>query len=106
MDSGLPLARSRSVAQELAATDAAIERATVVVPTLARPPHGGRSPRNVSAFHRVGKRLVLWDVNSYDWRGGSAEDIARSVVERARPAASSCFTRRAMAANGRSRPCV
>jgi peptidoglycan-N-acetylglucosamine deacetylase len=81
----LPLARSRSVAHELAATDAAIERATGVVPTLARPPYGGRSPRNVSAFHRLGKRLVLWDVNSYDWRGGGAEDIARGVVERARP---------------------
>src|SRR5262249_38447921 len=57
----LPLARSRSVAAELAATDAAIARATGVVPAIARPPYGGRSPRNVRAFARSGKRLVLWD---------------------------------------------
>src|SRR5262245_11741277 len=58
----LPLARSRSVALELAATDAEIARATGVVPALARPPYGGRSPRNVRAFARQSKRLVLWDV--------------------------------------------
>ena len=81
----LPLARSRTVAAELAACDAAIARATGVVPTLARPPYGGRSPRNVEVFARASKRLVLWDVNSYDWRGAPADDIARRVVDRARP---------------------
>ena len=81
----LPLARSRSVAQELAATDAAIARAAGVVPTLARPPYGGRSPRNVRAFAGQGKRLVLWDLNSFDWKGAPAAEVARRVVERARP---------------------
>jgi peptidoglycan/xylan/chitin deacetylase (PgdA/CDA1 family) len=81
----LPLARSRSVARELATTDTAIARATGVVPALARPPYGGRSPRNVRAFARQAKRLVLWDVNSFDWKGAPAEDVARRVVERTRP---------------------
>jgi peptidoglycan-N-acetylglucosamine deacetylase len=81
----LPLLRSRSVMQELATTDAAIERATGHVPALARPPYGGRSPRNVRAFDRRGKRLVLWDVNSFDWKGRSAQDIARRVLARVRP---------------------
>jgi peptidoglycan/xylan/chitin deacetylase (PgdA/CDA1 family) len=81
----LPLARSRSVAAELAATDAAIERATGIVPTLARPPYGGRSPRNVRVFARAAKRLVLWDLNSFDWKGAPAAAVARRVVERARP---------------------
>ena len=80
----LPLARSRSVAGELAATDAAIERATGITPTLARPPYGGRSPRNVRVFERLGKRLVLWDVNSFDWKGAPARDIAERIVSRAR----------------------
>ena len=81
----LPLARSRSVAHELATTDAAIERATGVVPTIARPPYGGRSPRNVRVFARQSKRLVLWDVNSFDWKGAPAAAVARRVVERTRP---------------------
>jgi peptidoglycan/xylan/chitin deacetylase (PgdA/CDA1 family) len=81
----LPLARSRRVADELARTDAAIRRATGVVPQLARPPYGGRSPANVRAFDRLGKRLVLWDVNSFDWKGAPAADIARRVLARVRP---------------------
>jgi peptidoglycan/xylan/chitin deacetylase (PgdA/CDA1 family) len=81
----LPLMRSRRVARELTTTDAAIERATGLVPTLARPPYGGRSSRNVRVFDRCGKRLVLWDVNSFDWKGTSADEIARRVLARVRP---------------------
>jgi peptidoglycan/xylan/chitin deacetylase (PgdA/CDA1 family) len=81
----LPLARSRSVARELAAADAAIARATGVVPSLARPPYGGRSPANVRAFARGGKRVVLWDVNSFDWKGAGPADIAHRVLARVRP---------------------
>jgi peptidoglycan/xylan/chitin deacetylase (PgdA/CDA1 family) len=81
----LPLRRSRNVAAELARADAAIQRATGIVPALARPPYGGRSPRNVQAFRRAGKQLVLWDVNSYDWKGAPGADVAQRVVERARP---------------------
>lgn len=81
----LPLSRSRRVAHELATTDAAIERATGIVPMLARPPYGGRSPRNVRVFDRAGKRLVLWDVNSFDWKGLTAEAIVERVLARTRP---------------------
>src|SRR5450432_242998 len=63
----LPLARSTSVADELARTDAAIQHATGITPTIARPPWGGRRPSTVRAFARAGKRTVLWDLNSYDW---------------------------------------
>jgi peptidoglycan/xylan/chitin deacetylase (PgdA/CDA1 family) len=80
----LPLARSRSVEHELRATDHAIARAAGVVPVLARPPWGGRSPRNVRVFQRLRKRLVLWDVNSFDWKGKPAHEVARRVLERAR----------------------
>jgi peptidoglycan/xylan/chitin deacetylase (PgdA/CDA1 family) len=81
----LPLQRSAKVARELAATDAAIERATGLVPDLARPPYGGRSPWTVRAFDRLAKRVVLWDVNSFDWKGAPADEVARRVVDRARP---------------------
>jgi len=81
----LPLARSRSVERELRATDRAVERATGVIPAIARPPWGGRSPWTVRAFRRVAKRLVLWDVNSYDWKGKPAAEVVERVLERARP---------------------
>ena len=81
----LPLARSRSVERELRATDREIERATGVVPKVARPPWGGRSPWTVRAFTRLAKRLVLWDVNSYDWKGKGATDVVERVLDRARP---------------------
>jgi len=81
----LPLARGASVEGELAAADSAIRRATGIVPTLARPPYGGRSPWTVRAFARAGKRVVLWDVNSFDWKGAPADDVARRVLDLARP---------------------
>jgi peptidoglycan-N-acetylglucosamine deacetylase len=81
----LPLSRSHAVARQLVSADAAIERATGTVPTLARPPYGGRSRRNVRVFDRHAKRLVLWDVNSFDWKGKPAEAIAMRVLARVRP---------------------
>ncbi len=80
----LPLARSRSVERELRATDRAVARAAGVVPRVARPPWGGRSPRNVRVFQRLRKRLVLWDVNSFDWKGKPAAEVAERVLARAR----------------------
>jgi peptidoglycan/xylan/chitin deacetylase (PgdA/CDA1 family) len=80
----LPLARSRSVEHELRATDRAIVRAAGVVPKIARPPWGGRSPRNVRVFQRLHKRVVLWDVNSFDWKGKPARRVVDRVLDRAR----------------------
>jgi peptidoglycan-N-acetylglucosamine deacetylase len=81
----LPLARSRSVEHELRATDRVIVRAAGVIPNIARPPWGGRSPRNVRVFRRLRKRLVLWDVNSFDWKGKPASEVVERVLDRARP---------------------
>lgn len=81
----LPLARSRSVEHELRATDLACTRAAGVIPEVARPPWGGRSPRNVRVFQRLAKRLVLWDVNSFDWKGKPVDHVVERVLDRARP---------------------
>jgi len=80
----LPLARSRSVEHELRATDRAVARAAGVIPQVARPPWGGRSPRNVRVFQRLRKRLVLWDVNSFDWKGKPATEVVERVLARTR----------------------
>jgi peptidoglycan/xylan/chitin deacetylase (PgdA/CDA1 family) len=80
----LPLKSHARVEAELVATDAAIERATGIVPAIARPPWGGRRPSTVRAFERHAKKTVLWDVNSYDWKDLPPIEVARRVVERAR----------------------
>lgn len=80
----LPLARGRSVAREVAATDRSIAASTGVVPRLVRPPYGGRAPWTVRALRRLAKRLVLWDVNSFDWRGAPADEVVARVLERTR----------------------
>jgi peptidoglycan-N-acetylglucosamine deacetylase len=81
----LPLAPARSVERELRATDRAIEGAIGRVPAIARPPYGGRSPWTVRAFARLAKRLVLWDVNSFDWKGKPPPEVAERVLERVKP---------------------
>ena len=81
----LPLARSRSVERELGKTDRAIEDATGKTTTIARPPWGGRAPWTVRAFARLAKRLVLWDVNSNDWKGAPAAQVVERVLARTRP---------------------
>jgi len=81
----LPIARTKRVTTELLATDRAIRQATGRVPTLARPPWGGRAPWTVRAFARAAKRVVLWDVNSFDWKGAPANDVAQRVLDKARP---------------------
>jgi peptidoglycan/xylan/chitin deacetylase (PgdA/CDA1 family) len=81
----LPLARTRAVERELAETDRAIARAAGAAPTLARPPYGARTPWTIRAFRRRRQRVVMWDVNSFDWRGHSADRITARVLARARP---------------------
>ena len=82
----LPIARTRRVARELAATDRAITAATGgKSTTLARPPWGGRAPWTVRAFGSAHKRTVLWDVNSFDWKGAPAAEVTQRVLDRARP---------------------
>lgn len=89
----LPLAGRASVEAELRATDLAIARATQTTQTtqvgqvtgLARPPYGARRRSTVRTFARLAKRFVLWDVNSFDWKGAPPPEIAARVVERVRP---------------------
>lgn len=37
------------------------------------------------AFARLAKRLVLWDVNSFDWKGRPPEHVAERVLDRVKP---------------------
>ncbi len=81
----LPLRSQARLTRELAFTDRAIEDATGVSTSLVRPPWGGRSPWTLRALAAQGKRAVLWDVNPFDWRGASADELTARVARRVRP---------------------
>ncbi|MFI9274488.1 polysaccharide deacetylase family protein [Kitasatospora sp. NPDC052896] len=69
------------VNQEIDQGADAVERATGVRPELLRPPYGAFS----ATVRRTGHPLVLWDVDSLDWRDDDAAGTARRGVTLARP---------------------
>ena len=62
-----------------------LRRITGTTTRLLRPPYGAvNTSVRVLAAQR-GYRVVLWDVDPQDWRGGSASAIAARVISSAGP---------------------
>ncbi|MGR6922231.1 polysaccharide deacetylase family protein [[Actinomadura] parvosata] len=77
--SRLPAASIRS---QLARTDRAVEAATGVRPALVRPPYGAFD----ASVRRQAKRpLVLWSVDTLDWRYRNSARVARKAIKSVRP---------------------
>lgn len=49
-------------------------------PMIVRPPYGALDPAAVEAIGEKGYRVVLWTIDSLDWRGLSREAIIENVV--------------------------
>ncbi|MGF1430511.1 polysaccharide deacetylase family protein [Kitasatospora sp. LaBMicrA B282] len=77
----LTLLDPERMAREIDQGADAVQRATGVRPTLLRPPYGAFS----AAVRGRGLPLVLWDVDSFDWRDDDAAATARRGIEQARP---------------------
>ena len=54
-------------------------------PLFMRPPGGSFNIKVLNAMRRMGMRLGLWSVNSADYTGKPAEEIARMVLRSVRP---------------------
>ncbi len=50
-----------------------------------RPPYGAMDDEAWEAVRDTGARVVLWDVDSRDWKKRGAKKIARSVVKQVKP---------------------
>ena len=48
---------------------------------LIRPPQGAMSAQFLSLAEELGYRIVLWDVDTRDWAGESAEKMAQNILE-------------------------
>ena len=69
----------------IAACNDVLSGITGMRPTLFRAPYGEYDERLVSTAAAMGMQTVQWSIDSFDWRGRSAEEIARRVTGRAFP---------------------
>jgi peptidoglycan/xylan/chitin deacetylase (PgdA/CDA1 family)/GT2 family glycosyltransferase len=82
----LCLRRGRTVAHDIKMAHQAIYDSTGLEPKLFRPPHGFRTPWMMRAIRNLGYTVVTWDNMTGDWNANkSAEDIERTIVQRAKP---------------------
>jgi peptidoglycan-N-acetylglucosamine deacetylase len=69
---------------EVGATSAAIQRATGAPVRCLRPPYAAVDAASAGRVRALGLRLVLWDVETKDWRTPGAGVIAGRVLGRVR----------------------
>lgn len=74
-----------AVRRELRRTQRALRAAGIVPSDLMRPPYGAISRRVTRDVHGLGLVPVLWSIDSSDWVGGNARQIARRVLSGLRP---------------------
>lgn len=71
--------------RQLAATDREVHAVTGFTPCLFRPPYGIVDPLALRAARRAHLRLVLWDLDSHDFKNPPTADIRNRVLRLARP---------------------
>jgi peptidoglycan-N-acetylglucosamine deacetylase len=77
-----------SVFQQLERTNEAIEAVTGRPTTLMRPPYGATNPAlNEWINERFGMKVILWSIDSYDWRGSTSDQIRDVILEGIHPGA-------------------
>lgn len=81
----LPKLTDREITDDLNACNDKIEAVTGVRPTLIRPPYGDYDDKSIRAIRAMGMEPIQWDVDSLDWKGLSASEIARRVTGRVCP---------------------
>jgi peptidoglycan/xylan/chitin deacetylase (PgdA/CDA1 family) len=72
------------LAAEVGTTSAAIQRATGAPVRCLRPPYAAVDAASADRVRALGLRLVLWDIDTYDWRGPGAGVIAGRILGRVR----------------------
>ena len=58
---------------------------TGVAPTLFRCPYGEYDDHVIKAVNSIGMTAVQWDVDSLDWKGLSAQEIEKRVLDKVQP---------------------
>jgi len=72
---------AESFSYELEKTRAVIEDITGISPILFRPPEGFREGVIKTVAKEQGYQMVLWSVDTEDWRGLSADRIEKAIMK-------------------------
>jgi peptidoglycan/xylan/chitin deacetylase (PgdA/CDA1 family) len=71
-----------SVRSQFARTDKAIKRAIGIRPELVRPPYGAF---NATVRRQAKRPVVMWSVDTLDWRFRNSAKVARKAIKSVRP---------------------
>ena len=83
----LPALAPSAIAAQLTQTRRGIAALAHVIVRLFRPPYGARDGAVDREAKRLGMLEVLWNVDSLDWAGADASQIARNVLRHLSPGA-------------------
>ncbi len=84
---GIRTEKKEELCREIEKTEAAISEACGKMPALFRPPTGWCSATVSAAAKENGYEIVMWSVDTEDWKGRSADAIVGTVLETVRPGA-------------------
>ena len=73
------------IVSDITACNEKIAAVTGVTPTLFRCPYGEYDDHVINAVNSMGMTAVQWNIDSLDWKGISAEEITKRVVDKASP---------------------
>ena len=62
-----------------------IEAITGIRPTLFRCPYGEYDDHVINAVNSMGMTAIQWNIDSLDWKGLSADEISKRVLDKAEP---------------------
>jgi polysaccharide deacetylase family sporulation protein PdaB len=73
------------IARNISACNEKISAVTGAAPSLFRAPYGEYDNEVISTVKSLGMNTIQWDVDSLDWKGIPASEIARRVKDKAAP---------------------
>ena len=75
----------RYIVNQICSAAEQIKQATGKRPTLFRPPYGYFRPTILPSVRSTGHRIVMWNLDSRDWRERSADTVSESIIRKVRP---------------------
>jgi peptidoglycan-N-acetylglucosamine deacetylase len=76
----LPKLKDDAFHEQILKTDRLIEKFTGFTPNIVRPPYGNVTERQVEWLVTQKKIIVNWNVDSLDWKGLKAEQVATNIL--------------------------
>ncbi|MFP3393344.1 polysaccharide deacetylase family protein [Brevibacillus sp. SIMBA_040] len=69
-----------AVAEQIERTTEQIESVVGLRTRLVRPPYGAVNEDVIRTIDAAGDEIILWDVDSWDWKGLSGPQVARNIL--------------------------